>query len=299
MIWRFLIWSGIGSTPVRGEAVPSSLEISPERHRGAEAIRTLVGLVALILLTACGGKARRLHPGPATGWLESTGFQDRGIWRSSALHLERREIQRSDRISVLLRTAPGIRIEGRKRGEWGVYQIRPATGDVCAIHVYLNGDRVEPAVSEDPFTLDYFVPAALLDGLELHLGESGPTFEEDGCGSLLLWSEELRRPEDGPFRGSLAGRVRSEPPDTVIQARIEPGGAEEDLGRDGGFSFRELLPGEYELVFLSPHGPVTRRTLRVFAHRESVVELDVGRGKTVEPGGSREKEERRETRERG
>jgi len=198
---------------------------------------------------------------------------------------------------VLLAAAPEVRIEKRVRGEWGVYQVRPGTGDVCAIHVYLNGNRVEPAVSEDPFTLDYFVPGALLDGLELHLGEGGPTYEEDGCGSLLLWSEELRRPGDGPFRGSLVGRVRSEPPDTVVGARIEPGGVEEEIRRDGGFSFRELLPGEYELVFFSPHGLVTRRTLRVFAHRESVVELDVSREKTSEPGGSREVEERPERRE--
>jgi len=283
---------------VGGEDAESLLEIT-RSDSGAGVVRILMRVFAVTLVAACGGTARRLHPGPDTGWLESTGFPDRGTWLSSALHLERSEIRRSDRISVLLTGAPGVRMERRTREGWGVYQTRPGTGDVCAIHVYLNGDRVEPAVSENPFTLDYFVPAALLDGLELHLGEGGPTYEEDGCGSLLLWSEELRRQGDGPFRGSLVGRVWSEPPDTVVRARIEPDGAVEEVGPDGGFSFLELLPGEYELVFLSHNGPVTRRALRVFAHRESVVEVEVVRKKTADPGGWREREERTERRERG
>ena len=129
----------------------------------------------------------------------------------------------------------------------------------------------------NPISLDSFVPALLLDGLELHLGETGPTLEADGCGSLLLWSEALRTREDPAFRGSVVGCVLSETPDTVIRVALESSGMDREPSHEGRFGFASLLPGVYQLVFITPQGPVTRREVRVFAHRESAIELEVKR----------------------
>jgi hypothetical protein len=128
-----------------------------------------------------------------------------------------------------------------------------------------------------PISLDSFVPARLLDGLELHLGETGPTLEADGCGSLLLWSEALRTREDPVFSGSVVGRVLSETPDTVIRVKLEPTGMEQEPSHEGRFGFASLLPGVYHLVLITPQGPITRREIRVFAHREYALDLEVKR----------------------
>jgi hypothetical protein len=108
-------------------------------------------------------------------------------------------------------------------------------------------------------------------------------FEEDGCGTLLLWSEDLRSPQDRAFHGGIEGRVTSSSADTVRRVDLEPVGLRRVPGPEGAFAFSELLPGEYELVLSTRSGPITRMKLRVFAFWKSRVDLEIGK----DPGGRR------------
>ncbi len=252
-----------------------------------------------ILVAGCATPTAGTGPASDLAWLSSVGFPGREGWESTALFLERREIPPSGTFTVLLQDVPNIRIDRRPRGGWGVGEIRPQLGDTCAVHVYLNGTRIEVADLKAPIPLDSFVPARALDGLELHVGGEGPTFEPDGCGVLLLWSAEMRRREDLPFRGRVEGRVRSTSPDSIVGLELEtqggavalelepPGSAvalEPGLpvaavvpDPEGGFEFRDLLPGTYRLWFLGAGGRITGQDVRVYAHQVSRVDVEMRR----------------------
>jgi hypothetical protein len=65
-------------------------------------------------------------------------------------------------------------------------------------------------------------------------------------------------------------------PVSVVRVQLEPLDKEQLPGPGGNFSFSELLPGEYELVFSTRSGPIARLKLRVFAFRTSRVDLEIG-----------------------
>jgi hypothetical protein len=180
------------------------------------------------------------------------------------------------RVYSILSRVPSLRIQPRPVGDWGVDQVRPQVGDTCAVHIYLNGDEVRPDLADGQMLdLSTLVPTRLLDGLELYFGPGGPTYEEDGCGALLLWSEALRSREDRPFKGSLRGMVRSRAEDTVTEVELEPIHQVRKPSGVGLFRFDSLPPGAYRVVFAGPDGPIARQDVRIYAHQESTVELSV------------------------
>jgi hypothetical protein len=138
-------------------------------------------------------------------------------------------------------------------------------------------------------SVDEILPMRVIDGLEYHIAPDGPVYEEDGCGSLLLWSREMRTRQDRTLRTSIAGRVLSSRPDTVLRVELEPMGRHQTPRSDGEFSFPDLLPGEYELVFVTDSGPVARLKARAYGFRESRFELELGGGAagTLESFGKR------------
>jgi len=247
-----------------------------------------VSFLLWILVAGCATRTAGTGPVSNLAWLSSVGFPDREGWKATALFLERREIPPSSTLTVLLEDVPNIKIDRRPRGGWGVREMRPQLGDTCAVHVYLNGIRIEVADLQSPIALDAFVPTRALDGLELHFGNEGPTFEPDGCGALLLWSAEMRRRDDLPFRGRVEGRIRSPPPDTVVRLELQapgaarapeaaPPGATLVPDAEGRFEFRNLLPGTYQLWFLGSGGRITGQDVRVYAHQVSRVDVEMGR----------------------
>ncbi len=180
------------------------------------------------------------------------------------------------RATSLLQAVRHILVQVRPVGDWGVEQVRPQRGDTCSVHVFLNGDEVRPNLADrQMLNLNTLVPTRLIDGLELHFGEDGPTFASDGCASLLFWSETLRSRVDRPFRGGIRGIVRSETPDTVLRVQISPGDVSKEPSGVGLFRFDGLLPGAYRLLFAGPEGPVTEQDVRVYAHRTSSVEVSI------------------------
>lgn len=246
--------------------------------RMAKAGRLGTLLTSLCLWGAgCGIPAAHTGDEATAAWLSSVGFPIRSRWTSTTLYFRVGEIPPSVPLTTLLEGTPGLKVDRRSRGGWGLRQIRPQEGDTCSLHVYLNGTRLEPFDLQAPIQLDAFVPTRALDGLELHTGPGGPTFEPDGCGALLLWSAEMRRREDLPFRGRIMGRVWSAPPDTVIGVKLESSGESRSPDPEGRFSFPDLLPGLYHLSFHGSAGAITTQDLRVYAHQVSRLDLEVGR----------------------
>jgi hypothetical protein len=184
----------------------------------------------------------------------------------------------SRRISDLFQGLEGIRVRTSSIHGFGIEEIREEGEGSCLVHVYVNGRRLHRSPTGEPVSLDEFFPVHVMDGLEYHAAPEGPIFEEDGCGSLLLWSQVLRTRQDRTLHTSIEGRVLSSPPDTVLQVELEPVGKRQAVGPDGEFAFRGLLPGEYEVVFLTDTRPIARLHARIFAFRESRFDLEVGGG---------------------
>lgn len=59
---------------------------------------------------------------------------------------------------------------------------------MCQVHVYMNGNRTSPHPAGDRVNLDDIFPRQVVDGLEFHAGPEGPVFQDDECGSLLVFS---------------------------------------------------------------------------------------------------------------
>jgi hypothetical protein len=182
----------------------------------------------------------------------------------------------SRRLSALFQGLQGIRVQTSSIHGFGIEEIRQDGDGNCVVHVYVNGRRLHRSPTGERVSLDEVFPVRVMDGLEYHAAPDGPVFEEDGCGSLLLWSQELRTPQDRTLHTSIVGRVLSSPPDTVRQVELEPVGRRQAVGPDGEFAFRDLLPGEYEVVFLTDTRPIARLRARIFAFRDSRFDLEVG-----------------------
>lgn len=214
---------------------------------------------------------------PRSDWLAQTGFFVRRSWPSARLHLSKSELGYSGRLSDLLRDLEEIRIRPPSPGGFGIEQLQASGDQMCQVHVYMNGNRTSPHPAGDRVNLDDIFPRQVIDGLEFHAGPEGPVFQDDGCGSLLLWSQDLRLSNDRPFHGSIEGAVLTSSANPVTRVQLEPVRKGQVPRTGGTFSFLDLLPGEYELVFSTRSGPITRLKLRVFAFRRSRIDLEVGK----------------------
>ncbi len=212
-----------------------------------------------------------------SGLIDDTGFHERSMWPSTVLHLEQEEIVAAEGITELVLEVPGIFVGPGPRNTWSLMRVKEASGDTCALSAYLNGYRLDLRSSGFRLGLDSFLTPTELDALELHIGPSGPVFDENDCGSLLLWSHRHRSPSEPPFRGSIQGHIHSAAPDTVIQIRLHPGESAAVPGANGEFSFLGLRPGLYTLTPVSPGGPISPHSVRVYAHEVSRVEMNVRR----------------------
>ena len=245
-------------------------------HALATIPRRGLGLALMCSVTSgCSASPHSSTPAPHEDWFSDTGFLERATWASAELHLSGEEIGASSRLTDLLRHHEGIQIRRLSREGWGVIQHDPSGTDLCEVHFSLNGNRLVRSLAGPRFTIDDLVPSRTIDGLEYHVGPDGPTFEADGCGRVLIWSADLRRRYERPFRGSILGQVRSSRPDTVIQVELLPSRRSYTPNPAGDFAFLGLLPGEYRVTYLSPSGQITEQLVRVFAFRESMLELDI------------------------
>jgi hypothetical protein len=179
------------------------------------------------------------------------------------------------RISDLIRGIRDVRFRPGPANPLGLTWVRDGGRAPCALGVFLNG---VPLVPRDPgarYDLDGRVGVAELDALELHLGPEGPAYDQEGCGSLLLWDRSMRHVDDPAFVGGVRGRVLGELPDAGVEVRIGPEGVLTSVPASGSFTFTGLLPGEYELQFVTSGRTVARHVARIYAGAVSEVEVRV------------------------
>ncbi len=143
---------------------------------------------------------------------------------------------------------------------------------MCIRDSYVNGQRIARRDRPGGLGLDDIALPRDLAGVELHLGPDGPVDEE--CGALLLWLPAVGAPEAN-FRGTLEARISGARRASIIAARLEPGGLHYGIGPDGTVRFDELLPGDYDVVFISQDGEIGTQSSRVYADVTSVVTLQV------------------------
>lgn len=230
-----------------------------------------VGALALTV-AACAGGPAGAGSGPASTWLAATGFPGRQDWPSASLHLSRVEMATANSVSDLLRRDTTLVLRPPRGDGWGVHRRLPGGGAGCALGVMLNGVRMIRAREERLLALDGLARPGELDGLEVHDGEAGPALDRSGCGTVLLWSERITDAEDEPFHGRIAGVVAGEHAGVVREVRLEPGVRRARPDARGHFEFYAVLPGAYEVVYLSREGPLARRSTRVYAYAATELE---------------------------
>lgn len=253
--------------------------------RAARAAWALVGAV-LLAGWACTPRGRTLETGPSSFWLASNGFDDRREWPSTLLHLRRDEMGGATRISYLLDRSPEVLLLQARGEGWGVHLRGPEGEPRCELDVWLNGvHRLRPPVGPLQ-SVDGILSARSLSGLEIHVGYEGPVREPEGCGALLLWSEEAQGSWEAPFRGRVVGRVRGDVADTVVAVRLEPDGQRIRPDAEGRYELAGVVPGVYQVVFMTAAGPIFRRTARVYAFADTRVDVEVSREEPGQPSGS-------------
>lgn len=239
--------------------------------------RGILCLAALLALGAACGPGPEVVPHPVPPWLAATGFEARRLWPSAVLHLNREEVGGARSLGLLLGGAPELTV-GRAEGEgWGVYRRTPEGGRGCALTVFVNGvrsPRIDRAGSR--LDIDGLISPRSIAGLEVHLGSEGPVHVPDGCGAVVLWTPYGLDASTAAFQGRVVADIRGSAADTVIALRLDPGAGYLRIG-GAGIHTLQALPGLYELLFLSASGPLDRRSVRVYAHYEAWVELEVSR----------------------
>jgi hypothetical protein len=231
-----------------------------------------------IALLGCASSPSPEAMAPREDWLTQTGFYHRSSWPSARLHLTRGRITPARRLSDLFQGLKGIRFKPSSPEGFGIEEVGRDGDGTCPLHVYVNGRRLHRMPMGERTSVDEILPMHVIDGLEYHIAPDGPVYEEDGCGSLLLWSREMRTRQDRTLRTSIAGQVLSSRQDTVLRVELKPVGRHQAPRFDGEFSFPDLLPGEYELVFITESGPIASLKARAYAFRESRFELELGGG---------------------
>lgn len=237
----------------------------------ARHVAALAAALAAVALGACtGGGPRTLAP--ERSWIESTGFPERGDWPSVSLHLSRTQMATVRRLSDLLRRDTTLVLRPPFGEAWGVH--RRLTGNVagCALNVMLNGVQMIRVREDRLLALDGLARPRELDGIEVHHGAEGPVHDPAGCGTVLLWTERITGAGDEPFVGRIVGMVAGEQADAVVEVRLDPVGLRTRPDREGRFEFFEVLPGAYDVVYLSATGPLARRSARVYAYSDTELE---------------------------
>jgi hypothetical protein len=231
--------------------------------------------MVVTVLTACASSSTGgARPATERSGFGSTGFAERSDWPSAALHLSRNEV-RGEVLSLLLREIPGLDVTSPRGEDWGVYRVETPESARCALSLWIDGEwtgRVENPTA--PLDIDSAIPVDLLLGLEVHLGMEGPVFDDQLCGAILMWTRETERWANVEFEGGVHAEVHGAAADTVIGVRVDPVGSYSPIGPGGRSSFR-VLPGVYEVVFLTEEGPLARRTVRVHAYRDATIALEV------------------------
>lgn len=243
---------------------------------GGPTIRT-VAAALLLTAVACAPQGRVLDPGPTPFWLSTTGFDGREDWPSTVVHLDPDEIGGATRITFLLDDVPQIALLRARGGGWGVHLRGPGGEVACELDVWLNGTERLRLPMSPVESVDGVVPARLLTGLEVHRGSEGPVQDPEGCGALLLWSEAVAEAGLLPFRGRVVGAVRGDLADTVVAVRLEPDGQRIRPDRAGRYELAGVVPGVYEVVFMTASGPLFRRSARVYAFADTRVDVEVSR----------------------
>ena len=222
------------------------------------------------------GSCTSTSPGSTSGGaaLERVGFPERAQWSSMVLHLDWTELGGPRRLSSVLRQTDRVELSRPEGQGWGIHARGEDGAFDCPVAVYVNGIRSERAQrAGSQLDLDELVAPRTLDGLELHLGPDGPVRTAGGCGSLLLWTEAFD--DSHPFRGQVVARVEGPAADTVTRAVLHPIGL---VGtRDGRRFYFSVVPGTYEVAFLSGMDELDVRPVRVFAYQEAHVTLEVRR----------------------
>jgi hypothetical protein len=229
-------------------------------------------VVAVLALGACAGAGGVRHLAPERSWLAATGFPDRGDWASVSLHLSRAEIATVRRVSDLLRRDTTLVLRPPWRESWGVYRRLPGDAPGCALGVMLNGVQMVRVGEDRLLDVDGLARPRELDGIEVHHGEGGPVWDPSGCGTVLLWSERITDAQDEPFHGRIVGVVAGEHADAVEAVRLDPVGMSTRPDREGRFEFFGVLPGAYDVVYLSATGALARREARVYAYWDTEME---------------------------
>ena len=239
---------------------------------------TVVGALGGAFLLAQGGCTPGGRPlvdtGSSSFWLASTGFDQRADWPSTVLHLGRDEMGGATRITYLLDRTPEVAALPARGEGWGVH-LQPEDGEPgCELDVRVNGVERRRRPTSQARSVNAVMAARRLSGLEIHAGTEGPVQDPDGCGTLLLWSEEAREAGEPPFRGRVVGRIRGNAADTVVAVRLEPDGQRIRPDQEGRYELAGVVPGVYEVVFMAASGPLLRRRARVYAFADARVDLE-------------------------
>ena len=239
----------------------------------------LVGGALLLTTTSCLRRGRPVEPGLGSFWLASTGFPDRADWPSTVAHLGREELGGIARLTLALDDVPRLALRPPRADGWGVYLTDEAGELLCEVDVWLNGVHQYRDPRGTVESVDALLPGReFVSAVELHEGAEGPVQEPDGCGALLVWSEERAQGWNPPFRGRVVGRVTGNLADTVAAVQLVPDGQRLRPDRAGRYELTGVLPGLHEVDFLTADGSVLfRRTARVYAFSDTHVNVDVSR----------------------
>lgn len=230
--------------------------------------------------------------GEMLSWLVDNGYALRSAQGRALAAMTRDDLRMQDgTLADVLRRIPGVWI--RRTSDYGSeIRFEPSPlpdGAPCTAGVYLNGSAVElgefhytsagGATAMRPLRFDDLLRREEVTALELYGPADSPVPASDGCGALLLWSNELRPNIDEPFAGSIAVRLTDRStgaPVTSASVRLQPGGLFPTRSLDGRFSFENVPPARYTLTVEVPGAPPYTMEVSVRAFGTVAVSLDVG-----------------------
>lgn len=260
------------------------------------------------------------NAGSIAGWLASRGFSQRGFEGRALLHMTRQQLSSKPFMDLddVLRNVPGVRVRRRvDQGSELLLEPDPRTGKgSCRIGVYLNGSNVElgrftwigvPGTRTDrerwlrdhpferaprPMRFEDLVGLRQVDGLELYGPNNNPVAPDSTCGTLMIWSSEMRPAVDEDLTGELHGRAVDERSGSVLEGvrvTIEGTGLSAHTDVNGAFAIPSLLPGEYRILAEYPGADPWTALIEVRAYGFVELELRLERRLDRWPGAGQER----------